>query len=151
MGVLYLRDGTSRSGYRRHVKTHDKSLVHKCDVCDKVISTKSNLARHKKIHSGVKDYKCRTCGKGFYPKPHLERHQLKHTNVKLHKCNICPDNRSFKTELLLKEHVKYHYASKYVCKLCDRKFHTPSNLSSHRKRHRDEDEPFRCLVCSDES
>ena len=140
---------TSRSGYYHHVKTHGKSVVHQCDVCDKVLSSQSALIRHKKIHSGVKDYKCRTCGETFYRKDHLDGHQLKHTDVKLYKCTMCYNDRYFKTERVLKEHVKYHYPPKYSCKICDRKFHTSSCLSNHRKSHRDE-KPFKCLVCSDQ-
>ena len=128
----------SRKKYNGHVKAHDKSTVHKCDICKKVLSTKSNLEKHKKIHSGVKDYKGGTCGEALHLKDHLERHQLRHTNVKLYKCNICPDNRSFNTMAELKEHVKYHYASNRVCKICDKKFHISSGLSDHRTSHRDE-------------
>ena len=139
---------TSRSGYNGHVKAHDKSVIHQCDVCDKVLSTQSALIRHKKIHSGVKSYECETCGEAFYRKDNLNVHRLKHTDVKPHKCTICPDNRSFKTKAELKEHMKHHYPPKYSCKLCDRKFHTSSNLSRHKTSHRDE-KPHKCQICPD--
>lgn len=69
--VLYISDqhGHSASGYP-------------CQVCGKVLTTKSNRSIHMKIHTGEKPHVCSVCKKGFPYKSHLRSHMASHLTIK---------------------------------------------------------------------
>lgn len=50
---------------------------HRCSVCDKTFSEKSNLTRHMKLHY-AKEHACDVCGSKFSTKPQLDLHQRQH-------------------------------------------------------------------------
>nr|XP_055047517.1 uncharacterized protein LOC129433082 isoform X2 [Misgurnus anguillicaudatus] len=50
---------------------------HKCSVCDKSFSVKSNLTRHMQLHF-PKEHVCEVCGKSFALKQQLSSHQKQH-------------------------------------------------------------------------
>jgi len=50
---------------------------HKCSVCDRSFSVKSNLTRHMQLH-GPKEHVCEVCGKSFSLKQQLSSHQKQH-------------------------------------------------------------------------
>nr|CAI5862042.1 unnamed protein product [Callosobruchus analis] len=54
--------------YRQHVATHSKDYIapgYRCNVCDKVIHTKSGMRKHKLAHAGSNKTVCDVCGKAF--------------------------------------------------------------------------------------
>ncbi|XP_072571414.1 uncharacterized protein [Paramormyrops kingsleyae] len=56
---------------------------HKCEVCDKNFTEKSNLTRHMKIHT-PKEHDCGVCGKSFSTKPNLHLHLKQHQYPRIH-------------------------------------------------------------------
>lgn len=48
--------------------------THKCEYCNYVAATSSNLKRHQNIHLDVREHHCDQCGQTFRQKIHLERH-----------------------------------------------------------------------------
>lgn len=52
---------------------------HKCDVCDKAFTEKSNLTRHLKIHAVAREvFTCDVCWKSLATKASLDSHKQQH-------------------------------------------------------------------------
>ncbi|KAM4560497.1 uncharacterized protein PAE49_012697 [Odontesthes bonariensis] len=52
---------------------------HRCSVCDKIFTEKSNLTRHVKIHAIAREtFDCNVCKKSLTTKSSLVSHQLQH-------------------------------------------------------------------------
>lgn len=62
----------------KHTKSKNKKPC-QCEVCGKVLSSKSNLQMHMKSHSGDKPFKCEYCSKTFTRAKHLAVHRRVHT------------------------------------------------------------------------
>lgn len=90
-----------------------RNLILKCDFsgCHKIYSTKYNLKRHvETAHCKLKRFKCRLCGKNLSSKQNLNEHIFTHSDSKPF---ACPD------------------------KGCGQVFRQRSQLSNHRKMHRE--------------
>ena len=84
-----------------------KKKQHRCDICDKTLSSSCILARHKKLmHSQIqsKEHKCIQCHKAFFAKSDLKRHFL-----------------------------SVHQGVTFKCKQCDKELNSKDSLSRHEK------------------
>ena len=62
--------------HSKHTPNDEKK--HKCDVCGKGFSDKSQLNDHKNIHTGEKPYKCKYCSYCSSSKGTWAMHQRSH-------------------------------------------------------------------------
>ena len=66
-----------RSSKLQNTEVKSKKLAagHKCEICEKILSTKKNLKRHRMaVHEKLKEFECLTCDKLFSRKWHLKVH-----------------------------------------------------------------------------
>ena len=150
-------------------------IVHQCDICLKVLSSRTNLRQHKLIHNTDKPFICKECGNGYTSAHGLRKHSLIHSGIKPHVCNICgmafTDASNMRTHVLahskvkkfkchlceksytrlnmLKAHVLTHSGlNKFTCEFCDKGFGTASNLKMHMNTHTRE-VTYICKECGD--
>ncbi|XP_069673071.1 zinc finger protein 436-like isoform X23 [Periplaneta americana] len=120
--------------------------IYKCKICERKLSTKSNLKIHMRIHSDERPYTCHVCGKQFRTPKGLNRHVKEvHDCIKEHNCDIC--GRSFASKATRDDHRRIHTGERpYVCDKCGKTFKTKASLYIHKKNHLDTF-PFHCSYC----
>lgn len=77
---------------------------------------------------------CEFCGKVAPNKGALRNHiRYMHELGRKFQCNLC--DKSFKTSIVLKEHIASHTGDTlYVCANCPKTFNSGANMRSHRKK-----------------
>ncbi|GFR58226.1 zinc finger protein 2 homolog [Elysia marginata] len=117
-----------------HYKTDHKDTILKCTQpgCDKMYSHKDELESHLKMHKQRRRRQCPICGAMVV---RLVSHLRSHKSIdempdsELFMCDQCP--MKFKTNTLLKEHMRRHGNEKIKCHLCPKSFPTRAGLSRH--------------------
>lgn len=67
----------------------NKKKTHQCDVCGKIVNSRSNLNQHYRKHTGERPFACDACGKRFIRAEHVIIHKRTHTGMAIasFKCN----------------------------------------------------------------
>ncbi|XP_073454929.1 uncharacterized protein [Aquarana catesbeiana] len=116
-----------------------------CEVCGKVLGSKSTLEKHLQIHTGQRPYPCSECEKSFSCRNHLKTHQRTHTGERPFACNQC-DRRFIKHQHLVLHQVVHTGEKPYSCPVCGKGFTRQSSVVKHSSMHA-EKKPFVCNVC----
>ncbi|KAL5014983.1 hypothetical protein ScPMuIL_009253 [Solemya velum] len=74
-------------------------LANECEVCGKIMSSKSSLRKHLYLHSGKKPYKCGVCNKSYPHSWYLTSHMKFHTDSWAHFCKLCDMHFMYKSTL----------------------------------------------------
>nr|CAD7424163.1 unnamed protein product [Timema monikensis] len=119
-----------------------------CDICDKILFSKSSLKNHRKIHF-PKDHHCNICFKIFRNQSTLDKHQISHQPGKTNKdilCDIC--GYLCERISLLKTHISnvHSHERKYICEVCGAGTNKINKLKDHMVSHTG-DKQFICAVC----
>ena len=148
-----------RENYTKKYK--QKYISMPCDICNKILKSKSVLKQHMVIHTQEKAHKCDTCGKSFTQGGSLKRHEISaHRKDELETldCNMC--GQSYSGRENLSHHMKNTHASyenglnpywsrniSYeVCPVCKAKLKTKiMNEAHYRYFHQNIDT---CVLCN---
>ena len=141
--MIFILSIFDRTGKRSKAET----MSRKCEVCNKVFSTKGNLVAHKRTHSEDKPYECDVCNKRFSHSSHLAVHKRIHTGEKPYECDVC--NKRFLQSGNLATHKRTHTGHKpYKCHVCKKRFSQLSTLGRHKSTHT-RDKPYKCDICNE--
>lgn len=145
------------------LQIHNQCCLFKCIDCEKIVSTYRSIVRHMRSHNNSLRHCCEYCNKVFLRTSQLNIHKVKyHKDIYKTKCTYC--GTSFKTEDELKEHKSIFFnSSKRIsknvkvvtdekqsnckCDLCDKVFKNRQNLYQHRVLHTERSRNFACHVC----
>ncbi|XP_066157917.1 zinc finger protein 664-like [Euwallacea fornicatus] len=126
------KDITSKGALKVHLETHRPKGQYGCDICGRVFKTQCNLFRHKEYHQGVQ-FPCEVCGRVYPTNSTLRAHSITHSDLRPHKCPLC--DKTFKRNQDLKFHINQHTGARpYQCPYCPKAFASSGNCFSHRKR-----------------
>ena len=82
---------------------------HTCNICDRVLTSVSNLNRHvKDVHGESKPYSCPKCPEDFSRKKNLQRHLERDKHSIVYYCHSCLKKITFKTEREKQKHFIKH-------------------------------------------
>ncbi|XP_046393914.1 oocyte zinc finger protein XlCOF6.1-like [Ischnura elegans] len=113
---------------------------HKCEVCKRLFSRKTNLREHMKRHSVAKRAKCHHCCRAFRTNSDLAKHVNVHTREKLYICDAC--GKEFLRKGGVRRHIHaFHLLPRRrkwttVCLACGQDYFFPSRLKIHQKNKR---------------
>ncbi|KAL8212862.1 UNVERIFIED_CONTAM: hypothetical protein K2H54_059245 [Gekko kuhli] len=136
---------TRHSRFTRQPTIHTEEKLHKCQLCGKVMRTKTSLLIHERTHREAKQYTCLECGKKFSQKNYLGCHQRSHRRKK-------PYKRSDSDKSLTMNNVSLCCGSpqerklQYLCLKCGKNFDEKYYLSRHEIIHANT-KPFKCVTC----
>lgn len=88
-----------------------KNFEFNCEYkgCEKAYSTKYNLKRHLEcVHEGIKRFQCDLCSKFLSSKQNLQEHLFTHGQDKLFKCTESGCSQTFRQRSQLSNHRKMH-------------------------------------------
>lgn len=84
------------------LKHGEKSF--RCEVCQKMFTSRRQLLVHERIHSGKKPYKCKHCGQAFTQAGSRKIHERIHTNERPFICENC--GKGFISSGVMRMHKK---------------------------------------------
>ncbi|XP_032230680.2 zinc finger protein 91 [Nematostella vectensis] len=134
---------SSSSELVRHF--HHHMDVYQCTKCDKTFARECELKMHLIMHDSKPTLTCPKCDKTFIHSHGLNLHLRVHTGEKPFTCKHC--GKAFAHSGNLTVHLRTHTGEKpYQCEYCHQAFNHSSNLKNHMRLHTGE-KPYKCRAC----
>lgn len=133
---------------------HTVKLLLRCDVCNKVLASRSDLQNHINLHAGGIHFECKLCSIHFPQLSDLfehtkEVHEKSQFSASLsdeppkkqaqvqerQRCSIC--SKYFSTKTTLRYHINGVHTKEisYNCPLCPKVYYWRSGLRAHQIRY----------------
>lgn len=129
-GLIRERIVTRSSRFARQPTIHTEKKLYKCQLCGKVMRTKTLLLIHERTHRKAEQHICQECGKKFSRKNYLGSHQKSHMRKNASLPCGGPQERKLQ----------------YFCLKCGKSFDEKYYLSRHQIIHAGT-KPFKCVTC----
>ncbi|XP_075982575.1 uncharacterized protein LOC142980878 isoform X2 [Anticarsia gemmatalis] len=133
-------------------KTHKHRARNvQCEQCNAKFFNNYHLTVHQLRHA-TDDmvFTCTACGKSFKRHILLKRHEkLVHADLAQLACPSCPATFLSQDELEM-HHDEKHVSTKekrFVCDVCNKRFHEKSTLQRHKENLHDKSADFACIYC----
>ncbi|XP_065365085.1 zinc finger and BTB domain-containing protein 17-like isoform X1 [Calliphora vicina] len=130
-------------------KRFRRSIINKCEYCQKYIRTKSGLIkhiikRHDKNYYKDFPYQCQKCIRGFKSKNGLKFHEKMHDSKVFVQCPLCPAKLR---DNYFATHIMTHESETcFPCQVCGEIFSSHEQRLQHWNTHA-VDQPFGCNIC----
>lgn len=130
--------------YQKHIAK--KHCVKKCQSCERVFVTWTQLLAHRKeVHPkkvfSDKPFQCDLCGKEFYRKDYIRRHMKIHTMKDImFPCSVANCSKFYTNKRNLNAHVRSKHEGsqkKFLCHICNVTLSTSQKLREHLLVHAD--------------
>ncbi|CAG5000111.1 unnamed protein product [Parnassius apollo] len=142
-------DQNNPAKYKEHMREHASMAIHKCQICAKTFSDKSNYCKHVKVHN-LYSFICDKCGKKFHLKKCLIDHLQMHESRPPASCLQC--DMSFSTGSKLKRHLKYKHMRDcryYACMICKKRLGSLKEKWDHMwLEHQERKIEVDCSLCN---
>ena len=123
-------------------------MEYKCELCDFLTKTKSNLKSHVDyIHNKIMK-KCEYCDKVYGSNANMKKHVLQYhtndTNENIVKCDQC--GKKLNDKRYLKDHISIVHEGKrdHMCSICGKAFYSIFTLNKHISNIHDGRKRFKC-------
>ena len=122
----------------------------KCNVCDKMLSSKKILRNHMDAFHAKKGktVTCTKCEMMFATTENMYKHiRYIHMNTEAGKwvCKLC--DKEFSTQGSLYIHNKVHEGIRYHCPICENSYTAKANLQKHLQKHNNTQKFAQCTIC----
>ncbi len=138
----------TRLQQKKHQRSHDQSIKHKCKECHRRFGSVINLQQHViSYHRGIKRFQCQICHKKIATEGGLKYHlKNAHENIPGRQCNEC--GKIYKNEHLVNAHMlRCHGELNVFCPKCPLRFRCKEALKNHMGRKHLESKDFLCHLC----
>ncbi|XP_031628844.1 PR domain zinc finger protein 5-like [Contarinia nasturtii] len=124
--------------FRRHMRRIHVPCKKKyeCETCGKRYVHPFLLRNHNEsVHLKIRKSLCTICGKSFLTEQTLRIHTYKHTGETPYECPLC--EKAFSNPTVRDMHIRTHKEERnFKCPYegCDKRFKTPANVYTHKKK-----------------
>ncbi|KAL2102942.1 hypothetical protein ACEWY4_002110 [Coilia grayii] len=132
--------------YERHMNEHYRAnrppeQWRKCDKCEEIFRTVSDLNKHHRCHWGDDPLQCAQCGRRFKRSILLASHRQIHSQ-----CTMCDGKFTDITSFCLHYLEVHNIKGPYSCSHCHKKFTKVCPLVLHLSKHTG-GQPYQCPQC----
>ena len=126
---------TNLENLRAHMRLHQAREPHQCSLCEFEAESSEELQDHMMLHCKTRLYQCKLCSANFKYKSQLRAHMCAHKEEsKLLVCLQC-DFSSSEPAAFSEHQATVHSGADqrqvYMCKICERSFHSYVEISEH--------------------
>ena len=127
---------TTKSDLRRHVDSVHAGKTFSCEICKLKFTLKKNLVVHMKLHDSTSGHVCQMCGKSCQDQRSLASHLAGHSGEKNFQCTNSGCTKKYQNQSGLRKHLKVCGKSLeerqiYSCSQCPQKCVSKDVLKQH--------------------
>ena len=135
---------------KKHVAQIHGQIVTICDICGKIVKSKSILERHKQqVHENFRPFKCNYCEESFKNHNSLACHigEKHDSSVKKFKCDKCDFSTAYHKSLRQHHQDRHEKNRQFPCHICPYVSVRKETLRTHIRQVHEGYRPYKCKFC----